>query len=622
MAYLVITEEGSERAVPLAAPETVVGRSRQNAVQLRTRQSSRHHCKIVPDADGWKMIDLGSSNGTYVNGTRLTEKRLADGDLITVGHAAIVYHDGEPGPTPTPPDAQTERVPIRDRNVEILLKTVLAASSRRNLGEFLRLAVDSTVEIAAADRGILYVVDAGGELKAEVARDRRRQDLPPAEDVSRSIPQRVLKEGRALYLLDGGAERGEQAVESKSAQLHRLKTVMCAPLKVGGRTLGVLYVDSRADTRAYDANDLALFGAVAGYVALSLENVRAAEVEKSAAEEARRRLESENARLRGALERRRHFIGECDAMKTVYARLKKVAPTDATVLLLGESGTGKEAMAHIVHDLSARSERAFVVIDCAAIPETLLESELFGYEKGAFTGAVQQKIGKFELGDGGTVFLDEIAELPLSMQVKLLRVIEQKEITRVGGVRPIAVNVRIVAATNRNLEEEVAHARFRQDLYFRLKVITVNLPPLRERGEDVLLLADAFLKQACAEHGRKLEGFTRDAREAMLRHRWEGNVREMQHRIEQAVILTDDPRLSAEHLQLHRPADQPFKPLEHARDQFERQYVVRALGQNGWNVSRTARVLGFSRQHLQNLMKKHQLSRPERGGTQALLSGD
>jgi two-component system NtrC family response regulator len=297
-------------------------------------------------------------------------------------------------------------------------------------------------------------------------------------------------------------------------------------------------------------------------------------------------------------------------MKAVYARLKKVAPTDATVLLLGESGTGKEAMAHIVHDLSARSGRPFVVIDCAAIPETLLESELFGYEKGAFTGATQQKIGKFELAHGGTVFLDEIAELPLSMQVKLLRVIEQREITRVGGIEPIAVDVRIVAATNRDLDEQVARSRFRPDLYFRLKVITVQLPALRERGEDVLLLAEAFRKQACAEHGRPIEGFTRDAREAMVRHRWEGNVRELQHRIEQAVILSEEARLSAEHLQLHRGSDEPFKPLEHARDQFERQYVVRSLGQNEWNVSQTARLLGISRQHLQNLIKKHELRRP------------
>ena len=463
-----------------------------------------------------------------------------------------------------------------------------------------------------ADRGILYIADDGGELNPVVARDRRRQDLPPAHDVSRSIPQRVMAEGRALYMLDSGAADDDRAVKSKSAQLHKLKTVMCAPLRLGDRTLGVLYVDGRADTRAYDATDLALFEAVAGYVALSLENVRAAESEKARDEERRRTLEAENELLRGALVRRRHFIGQCDAMQIVYQRLKKVAPTDATVLLLGESGTGKEAMAHIVHDLSARSGRPFVVIDCAAIPETLLESELFGYEKGAFTGAVQQKLGKFELGDTGTVFLDEIAELPLSMQVKLLRVLEQRELTRVGGVRPIGVDVRLVAATNRTLEEEVARGAFRQDLYFRLKVITITLPSLRDRGEDVMLLADAFLRQTCAEHGRRIEGFTRDAREGMMRHRWEGNVRELQHRIEQAVILSDSPRLDAEQLQLARGGDKTFKPLEYARDQFERQYVVRALGQYEWNVSRTARVLGFSRQHMQNLMKKHEIKRPDK----------
>ena len=612
MAYLVITEEGSETSKPLAEKEMVIGRSRSNGVALRTQQASRHHCQVVPNGDRWKVVDMGSSNGTFVNGERISERDLKDGDLITVGHAAIVYREGKPVAGVPRTEQATERVPLRDRNVEILLKTVLAASSRSRMDEFLRLAVDSTVEITAADRGILYLADENGELKVEVARDRRRKDLPPVHDVSRSIPQRVLREGRALYVLDSGPDSGEAAVESQSAELHKLKTVMCAPLKLGDRTLGVVYVDSRADTREYDETDLALFEAVASYVALSLENVHAAQAEKRKAEEVRKGLESENARLRAALEHRRHFIGECDAMKVMYTRLKKVAPTDATVLLLGESGTGKEAMAHIVHDLSTRSDRAFVVIDCAAIPETLLESELFGYEKGAFTGAVQQKLGKFEMADGGTVFLDEIAELPSSMQVKLLRVLEQREITRVGGVRCIPVDTRLVVATNRNLDEEVAGGRFRQDLYFRLKVITVLLPPLRERGEDILLLADAFLERARKEHGQRIEGFTREAREALLRHRWEGNVRELDHRIEQAVILSDEPRLSSEALQLDRATDEPFKPLEYARNQFERQYVVRALGQNGYNVSRTARVLGFSRQHLQNLMKKHNIRRPNK----------
>src|SRR5262249_13005171 len=216
---------------------------------------------------------------------------------------------------------------------------------------------------------------------------------------------------------------------------------------------------------------------------------RAAQESKARIDARRKALEHENAMLRQALENRRHLIGECAAMKSVYENLRKVAPTDATVLVLGESGTGKEAIAHVLHDLSPRSGQPFVVIDCAAIPETLLESELFGYEKGAFTGAVAQKQGKFELAQGGTLFLDEMGELSPNLQVKLLRALEQRTISRVGGADPIPIDIRLVAATNRNLEGKGKQAKFRQDLYFRLEVGSVALPPLRERGGGSLLLA-------------------------------------------------------------------------------------------------------------------------------------
>ena len=607
MAYLVIRELGQERIQPIAAPEVTIGRSRQNTIRLLAEQASRRHCKLVRTERGYRVVDLNSSNGTYLNGLKVSEQDLADGDSLRLGHAWIVYRDGDP---PAPGDRGAESftapIPLQDRNVQILLQTVVGAASAQDLETFLVSAVDNVIEIAQAERGILFTREGSEELTPRVARDRSGKTIEKPSGISRTIPQQVWDTRRAIYLLDTESQR--ESVQSRSVSIYHLRTVMCAPLRVGDRLLGVLYVDSHAKSREYTATDMALFEAVANTLALTMENLRAGQEARRREEEKRRALERENALLRAALEKRRHLIGVCPAMKALYETVRKVAPTDATVLIQGESGTGKEAIARVLHDLSPRSQGPFVVIDGSAIPETLLESELFGYEKGAFTGASARKPGKFELAHGGTLFLDEIGELPPALQAKLLRALEERTVTRVGGTDPVPVDVRLVAATHRDLEEMVRQQRFRQDLYFRLKVVTVTLPPLRERGEDILLLADFFLAQANASHGRSVKGFAPETRQALLRHRWEGNVRELKHRVEQAVILADGEILTPEDLDLAREGGQ-LRSLEEARDSFERLYLLKALGRHDANVTRTARALGISRQHLQNLIKKHRITR-------------
>jgi transcriptional regulator with GAF, ATPase, and Fis domain len=439
-----------------------------------------------------------------------------------------------------------------------------------------------------------------------VSRDSAKQNLAELTGCSRTIPRQVFEHGKPIFLLDTESEK--DGVQSASVSLYHLRTVMCAPLKVGDRMLGVLYVDSHAKAREYTETDLAIFEAVTNYLGLTMENVRAAAEARVRLDSRRQALEKENVILKSALEKRRHLIGACPDMRALYDSLRKVGPTDATVLVLGESGTGKEAISHAIHDLSPRSEKPFVVIDCAAIPETLLESELFGYEKGAFTGAGDRKIGKLEIAQGGTVFLDEVAELTLSLQVKLLRALEQRVVTRVGGNDPIKIDVRLVTATNRNLEDMVKQGKFRQDLYFRLKVVTVTLPPLRDRGDDILLLAEHFLKEANEVNARGIKGFSEEARNAMRAHKWEGNIRELKHRVEQAVIMTNKEYVSTEDLNLSGAAGS-WRSLEAARDLFEKHYVIQALDRNGYNVTRTAKEVDLSRQHLQNLIKKHGITK-------------
>ncbi len=272
--------------------------------------------------------------------------------------------------------------------------------------------------------------------------------------------------------------------------------------------------------------------------------------------------------------------------------VRHVGPTDVTVLLTGETGTGKEVIASALHTHSARSQGPFVVVNCGAIPENLIESELFGHVKGAFTGAVQTQVGKFQAAHQGTLFLDELGELPLPLQVRLLRVLQDQIVTKVGSTKREPIDIRVLAATNRNLREEVEQGRFREDLYYRLNVVHLQLPPLRERGDDVIVLAQHFLQRHAAKLRSQAVGLTPGARTALLRHEFPGNVRELENRVKRALIACRGRLITAQHLELEQPTDQVL-PLAEAREAFQRAYIIRAVQRNGGNRSRAARELGI-----------------------------
>ena len=294
------------------------------------------------------------------------------------------------------------------------------------------------------------------------------------------------------------------------------------------------------------------------------------------------------------------------AMQKVCRTVEKVAPSDVSVLLLGESGTGKELLARALHQLSPRASKKFVAINCAAIPENLLESELFGYEKGAFTGAAKQTKGKVEFADGGTLFLDEVGDLPFSLQAKLLRFLQERVFERVGGRDEIAVDVRVVCATHQNLAELIKDGRFREDLFYRLSEIVVNIPPMREREGDPALLAHAFLEKFCKRQGRSLQGFATDAMQAIETYPWPGNAREMENFIKRAVIMADGPQITQEDLGLNL-TEAEISPLNlrQVREEAERKALVRALGRVGGNVLQAAELLGISRPTLYDLLNRH-----------------
>jgi transcriptional regulator with PAS, ATPase and Fis domain len=305
-------------------------------------------------------------------------------------------------------------------------------------------------------------------------------------------------------------------------------------------------------------------------------------------------LKTSNRNLRERLRQtgQGNIIGSCAPMKAIFRTIKKVAPTDLSVLILGETGTGKELVARDIHRLSDRSNAPFVSINCGAIPENLLESELFGHKKGSFTGALTDKLGKFESANGGTLFLDEIGEMPMPLQVKLLRVLQERCIERVGELKPRPVNIRVVSATNKIVEDEIREGRFREDLYYRLNEVSVSLPPLRERGDDIHEIARFFLNKYAEQYDSRVRGFNNESIKALVNYFWPGNVRQLENRVKKAVIMTDRALLNAEDLGIIHDAKRSIKPLDEAAEDFKLRYIREALELNNWNKAQTARDLG------------------------------
>jgi len=304
------------------------------------------------------------------------------------------------------------------------------------------------------------------------------------------------------------------------------------------------------------------------------------------------------------------LVGRSARMQEIFALLQQAGPSKAGVLITGESGTGKELVARTIHDLSPRRQGPFIAINCAALPETLIESELFGHEKGSFTGADAQKKGKIEYADGGTLFLDEVGELPLLLQVKLLRFLQERQVERVGGRAPIEVKARLIAATNRELKKEIAEGRFREDLYYRLGVVMLTAPPLRERGEDIVKLANHFLAGYAAQYKKPIRAFRPDAVAALKSYAWPGNVRELENKVKRAVILSEKKAIASDDLDIEPPAGNgAAESLREVREAAEKEHVLKVLGKCKWNISKAAQELGISRPTLHDFLKKHQLSK-------------
>ncbi len=572
--------------------ELVVGRDNGNDLKLQDATCSRHHARIATLDGRAVLTDLGSNNGTFVNGQKVREQLLQDGDQILIGRTLIAFEAG----------ASTDRamtVCVRDLDAaSVEVRTSVAAEAPepdpglhlKRLYEIARLA-GSTLDARALLEGLAAALLEALEADTAVGllEDgsepvvRRRGERAGQVVVSRAILERARANREALLVScvpqDAGLKGRRSLVE------EGVRSVVCAPITRGGRPLGVLYADARRPGREFGPGDLELLRAAAQLAASSLDNARAYE-------RARDRAADLEASGGGA----RRVIAADPKMIEVLALVDRVAAADSTVLLLGESGTGKEVLARAIHERSARPGGPFVALNCAAIVETLLESELFGYEKGAFTGAHRARPGKFEAAEGGTLFLDEIGELSPGFQAKLLRVLEDRTFFRVGGTVPIRVDVRVVAATNRDLQKAIRDSAFREDLYYRLAVVTIVIPPLRERRDDLPLLAHHFLESVRRRTKKSVRAISQEALEALARYPWPGNVRELENVIERAVILADGDTLEEKALpaEIREPrAAQPEETPIRLED-AEKGCIRRALEKTGGKKGEASKLLGIS----------------------------
>jgi transcriptional regulator with GAF, ATPase, and Fis domain len=509
------------------------------------------------------------------------------------------------------------RSPARTRastdleRVNHVLRASRQVTGTLDWNELLIRVVDAVVQIASADRGFLMRMHEDGKLHFEIARSRDEATLPPDEfQISWGIAEEAAHRRETVWVPDAVGSSLFQ--DRKSVRELSLRTVVALPILTAGRVLGVLYVDSHSIAHEFTPEDIAILEGFAAQVAVALENARLHEELK----DSKNRLEMENLNLRRALKEESRYgllVGRSPKMLRVIELMEKVIPTQVSILIQGETGTGKELIARAIHLNGPRREKNFMAVNCGALPESLLESELFGYRKGAFTGASEDRIGLFEAADGGTLFLDEVGEMPAALQVKLLRVLQDSQIRRVGDTVSRRVDFRLIAATNRDLKTEVEAGRFRQDLFYRLNVVPISLPPLRERGEDVLLLAQHFLELFMKQQTKAVRGLSGESRELLLRHPWPGNVRELENAMARAVALADEggaiePLLFGLGAPVTRRWDGQHT-LRETLDAVEAETIREALRQCESNVSRAARALGVSRQHLHNRMNAHGIRR-------------
>jgi transcriptional regulator with GAF, ATPase, and Fis domain len=593
--------DGTPELVALHKPVTTLGRALGNDVHLPDPSVSDHHAQIVFNGRDFQLEEIDRAGDILINGKKKRRARLVSGDRITLGKAQIGFSmftelaaSGEAGASDDGGKASEIAGLRRLHGFSERLMT------SRSVDELLETLLDDVIEVTGAARGVVLLVNPsdgeGCPPTVRASRNVQREAIQdPSGAISDSIVRQVIEKKRPVIVSD--ALTDTQFSKSESVIALKLSSVMCVPLLSQGEVIGALYVGNDEVKHLFQRPELDLLTIFAGQASLILQNAMLLTA-----------LRADKEKLSAELSDKRfgEIIGACPSMMEVFRKLQKVATTDISVMITGETGTGKELIARELHRRSNRANGPFVTVNCGAIPENLMESEMFGHVKGAFTGAIASRPGKFQQADAGTLFLDEIGELTLQLQVKLLRAIQERVVYRVGDSRPEKCDIRIVAATNRHLEDMIKTGEFREDLYYRLNVVNLWLPPLRERGDDVFIIAKALLSKYADELESPVRGFSPQALAAIKKCPWPGNIRQLENRIKKALVLCDRSLLGPEDLDLGPEAEAPIVPLEKAKEDFQRRYVLEVLERNNGNRTQTARDLGVDPRTIFRYLEKEQ----------------
>jgi transcriptional regulator with GAF, ATPase, and Fis domain len=606
-----IRPEGRPRVFSIYKKLTSIGRSGGNDVAIDDRSMADYHAQIVFDGKAFNLNEVDLEADIQVNQKKKRRVRLEHGDRIDLGKVELHFSLFDEGAVDRDDEDEGDDAPQGTRAEIAGLRRLHELSVRlmhaRTMDAQLEALMDAVLEATSASKGFLvllesvpgtsaHIEDEGtsssegpalaspgvAEPRVAVARNLAGRSLQSAvTQLSDSILRKVIETRQPLIVSDAVADT--IFGRSQSVMNLQLASVMCAPLLARGELLGVIYLGNDDVRGLFTEATLDVLTVFAAQASLLLQNALLLD-----------QLRTDRDQLEEQLHEKTFgdLIGTNPSLVEVFNKVKKVATTDISVLITGETGTGKELIAREVHRRSARKDGPFVVVNCGAIPENLMESELFGHVRGAFTGAIATRAGKFQQASGGTLFLDEIGEMPVALQVKLLRALQERVVNKVGDAKPERVDIRVIAATNRNLEEEIKKGAFREDLYYRLNVVNLHLPPLRARGDDVVLLAKFLLSKLADELNPKVKGFTPNALIAIRKYDWPGNVRQLENRIKKAIVLCDKTLVGPEDLDLFAETLAPIMTLAQAREEFQRRYILEVLERNNGNRTKTARDLG------------------------------
>lgn len=566
---------GDQRTYPIFKRLTTIGFGADADIIMLSSTTEEVAAYINQSLNTYNLIIPKGKPAAIVNGKPSFSHELKEGDEFKLGDTYFCFSFL---------DKQHQHEPQSEQAEVMAYRRMLGFSQRiakeKDIEELLKTLLREIVDLCNAEHGFLVLVEKG-KPKVKVQESKITSNMTDLGPMSDSIVKKVIESKQAVVVND--ALNDHEFSSSLSVINFRLSSVMCVPLIYQGHTFGAIYVGNNSYTFAFNQQSLELMTIYASQAAVLVQNALHINALKMRTQKLKESLE---------LSKFGGIIGSCESMQAVFMHVEKVAPSDVDVLICGEQGVGKEQIAREIHIRSSRKDAPFVVMSCSTIPAEQLESELFGHVRGAFVGATQSKIGKLQAAHGGILFLDEIWGLPLHTQQKLVQALQDNEVAKLGDKKSEPIDVRALAASSKDLKALVLKGAFREDLYYRLSVVEIEVPPLRERGNDVLVMANYFLQKYTQVYGKEIIGFLEQAQDALLNYHWPGNVRQLENRIRRAVVMCDQNRIGLSDLDIEIDNSQGVLPLADALEKFRKRYIIESLERNAGNKTKTAHELG------------------------------